>query len=95
MKNNIRLPVFPLPAFQGLLLRKNNLKEQKKKKFVHLKNALLCALGTEDISAIGDKSFSNQCHIAASALEAIIVPMAVLKRNESRAANTLKDKWAI
>ena len=89
-KTILESPVFPLPAFQGLLLRKNNLK--RKKNFVHLKNALFGALGTQDISTIGDESFSNQCHVAASALEAIIVPMAVLKRDESRAANTFEKR---
>ena len=90
-KNHIiNFPVFPLPAFQGLLLRKNNLK--RKKNFVHLKNALFGALGTQDISTIGDESFSNQCHVAASALEAIIVPMAILKRDETRAANTFEKR---
>jgi len=67
-------------------------KTKTKKSFVHLKNALLGALGTEDISAVGDESLSNQCHVAASALEAIIVPMAVLERDESRAANTFELK---
>ena len=55
-----------------------------------LKDALFSALGTKDISAIGDESFADQRSVATSALEAIVVPVTIFERNESSAANTWK-----
>lgn len=70
-----------------------NKNKKKQTTFVHhLKNTLFSAFGTENIGAIGDESFSDQRHVAASALEAIIMPMAVLERDKSCAANTWTAK---
>uniref|UniRef100_A0A0N8BCT8 Uncharacterized protein n=1 Tax=Daphnia magna TaxID=35525 RepID=A0A0N8BCT8_9CRUS len=84
---------FSPPHPPGTTAAKNEEKKNKNKKkqttFVHhLKNTLFSAFGTENIGAIGDESFSDQRHVAASALEAIIMPMAVLERDKSCAANT-------
>ena len=72
-----------------------------------LENALLGAFRTEDVGTVSDKSFADQRRVATSALETIVVPMAVFERDESSAANTLnfkkekfpflkkKEKWPI
>lgn len=88
---------FSPPHPPGTTAAKNEEKKNKNKKkqttFVHhLKNTLFSAFGTENIGAIGDESFSDQRHVAASALEAIIMPMAVLERDKSCAANTWTAK---
>ena len=57
-----------------------------------LENALLGAFRTEDVGTVSDKSFADQRRVATSALETIVVPMAVFERDESSAANTLNFK---
>lgn len=48
---------------------------------------LFGTLRTNDIGGIGDKSAADQRRLAAGAAEAIIVPVAVLERDETRSTD--------
>lgn len=53
-----------------------------------LKDARLGALGAEDVSTVRDETFAHQAGVARGALEAIVVPVAVLEGDETRATDT-------
>lgn len=55
--------------------------------FLSLEDDLFGAFRTENVRSVGDEFLADQSGAAASALEAIIVPMAVLERDESSATN--------
>jgi len=52
---------------------------------------LLGALGANNIIAVGDEAASHQRRLARGAGEAVVVPVAVLERDESGAANACKN----
>lgn len=53
-----------------------------------LSQLLLSAVGAEDVATICDKALANERTLAGSTDEAVVVPVAVLKGNETCAANT-------
>lgn len=55
--------------------------------FVYLHEFLLGALGADDVLGVGDEPFANQAGLALRADEAVVVPMAVLERDEAGAAD--------
>ena len=48
---------------------------------------LLGTLGAEDVGAVGDEALAHQGALAHGADEAVVVPVAVFKRDEPCAAN--------
>lgn len=54
----------------------------------YLHDLLLGALGANDVLFHSDESLPDERHLAVSALEAVVVPMTVLERDETRATDT-------
>ena len=53
---------------------------------------MFSALGAKDVGTVGDKSFPDQRSVAAGALETIIVPVTILKRDKSGSTDTFQNK---
>lgn len=53
----------------------------------HLHEPLFGTFRTEDFRAVSDEAFAHQRHVAFGADEAIVVPSAFFKGNESSATN--------
>lgn len=49
-----------------------------------LHQLLLGTLGTDDVGGVRDEATADQRRLAAGAAEAVVVPVAILERNESR-----------
>jgi len=54
---------------------------------IFLHELLFCALRAKDLFSIRDEAPANEGRLASSANEAIVVPVAVLERDESGSAN--------
>lgn len=59
--------------------------------WVYLHEFLLGALGADDVLAVGDEALADQAGLALRADEAVVVPVAVLERDEAGAT----DAWKI
>lgn len=53
----------------------------------YLHELLLRALGADDVLCVGDKAFAHERGLAMRADEAVVVPVAVLERDEASAAD--------
>lgn len=53
-----------------------------------LHKALLGAFGTEYVGSIGDESLADQRVVAHGTDEAVVVPVAILERNEASSSNS-------
>lgn len=49
---------------------------------------MLGALGTNDVVSVGDEAAADERCVASSADEAVVVPVPVLKRDETRASDS-------
>lgn len=54
---------------------------------MYLHELLPGAFGTDDVLSVGDESLADQRGLALRADEAVVVPMAVLERDETGAAD--------
>lgn len=54
---------------------------------MYLHELLLGAFGTDDVLSVGDEAFADQRRLALGADEAVVVPVAVLERDETGAAD--------
>lgn len=62
-----------------------------------LHQLLLGTLGTDDVGGVRDEATADQRRLAAGAAEAVVVPVAILERNESRTTDACvaqrADEW--
>lgn len=56
-------------------------------KVMYLHELLLRALGTDDVGSVGDEALADQRRLALRADEAVVVPVPVLERDETSAAD--------
>lgn len=59
---------------------------------VYLHELLLCAFGADDVLSVGDETLAHERGLALRADEAVVVPVAVFERDETRATDTWK-RW--
>lgn len=64
-------------------------------KSIILFDAFFGALWAQDVGPIGDESFADQRSAATGALEAVVMPMAILERDESCAADSCSIIWGL
>ena len=55
---------------------------------MNLKNARFGAFRAEDVGTVGDEAFTNQTDVASGALEAVVVPVTILERDEPSASDS-------
>lgn len=53
-----------------------------------LHQLLLGTIGAQNVGSVGDKATTHQTGLAAGTHEAVVVPVAILKRDEACAANS-------
>lgn len=71
----------------GRTRRRRKIYERGDESRIGSHESCLCALGAENVRAVGDESLSNQRRGALGTDEAVVVPVAILERDELGAAD--------